>query len=244
MNVLIVNYPVLNIGGIEQNLYRYIKYCLEQNYRVIWIARTPVQIDESYKDILKNMEVIYAERNIFGRWKHDTISLKKDDTHVILSFTPFDMDNALKLIEENPNCKFIPIYNVANTKGRYYFIEEYYFGFIKKRIYKKIEKISREWFRSKWICFYTDLQENAFKAQYKLEDLDIEGLIVPAFYDIKPIDYAILDKRVERTEFNIITISRFDFPHKQYLLGLIDDFAKLKIRYPKIKLNIIGYGQN
>ena len=42
--------------------------------------------------------------------------------------------------------------------------------------------------------------------------------------------------------FNILTVSRFEFPHKGYVLGLIKAYAELKNKYPHIELTIVGYG--
>ena len=41
----------------------------------------------------------------------------------------------------------------------------------------------------------------------------------------------------------MVSVSRFDCPHKNYLLGLIDDYAKLKPEYTKLSLHIVGYGK-
>ena len=49
-------------------------------------------------------------------------------------------------------------------------------------------------------------------------------------------------KKAKRECFNIVSISRFDFPHKGYLLGLIRAYGRLKEKYPQVALCIIGYG--
>ncbi len=42
----------------------------------------------------------------------------------------------------------------------------------------------------------------------------------------------------------IMTASRAEIPYKGYLLGLIDDFERLKKRYPYVKLEIISAGED
>lgn len=59
---------------------------------------------------------------------------------------------------------------------------------------------------------------------------------------IPPIDTNQIIKKYSSKTFNIISISRLDFPFKGYLVGLIDNFINLKISYPKITLTIIGDG--
>ena len=54
-----------------------------------------------------------------------------------------------------------------------------------------------------------------------------------------------LENRSERNGcFNIITVGRFDFPHKGYMLGLVRAFGRLKPKYPQLTLSIIGLGQH
>lgn len=55
----------------------------------------------------------------------------------------------------------------------------------------------------------------------------------------------IIKRRIEERKktFTILTITRFKFPAKGYLLGLIDTFEKLSADYPSIQLKIIGDGK-
>ena len=48
--------------------------------------------------------------------------------------------------------------------------------------------------------------------------------------------------RYEAKEFLIISIARISFPHKGYLIGLVENFAILKKKYPNVRLRIIGDG--
>jgi hypothetical protein len=45
-------------------------------------------------------------------------------------------------------------------------------------------------------------------------------------------------------EFNILTITRYEFPFKGYVLGLIRSFSKLCQQFENISLTIIGYGRD
>lgn len=60
----------------------------------------------------------------------------------------------------------------------------------------------------------------------------------------KKDDFVIRSRMKERKKiFTILTITRFKFPAKGYLLGLIDTFGKLSSKYPDIQLKIIGDGK-
>ena len=46
----------------------------------------------------------------------------------------------------------------------------------------------------------------------------------------------------QRSKFNILSVSRLEFPHKGFVIGLIKVYGILKQRYPNIRLTIVGYG--
>ena len=48
----------------------------------------------------------------------------------------------------------------------------------------------------------------------------------------------------KREEFRIISVSRFDFPHKAYIIGLIDAYEEIKKKYSNVTLMIVGYGHS
>ena len=241
MKTLIINFPVLNIGGIEEYIVALIKYCSQQQYRVIWLARKPMQMNPAYSWILEWVDVVYTKRGITGNWKHDPLLLENVDTWIV-SFTPFDMDGAIKLMEEYKSVPITPIYLVANTTGRYYFIEDYYFGVPHNYCYKKMKDISSEWLSDGLISFFSIKQIDAYEKYYKIEIFNKEKLVLPEVFEADEVDYVKLQERSERKNFDIITVGRFDFPHKNYILGLIRDFPKIKEIDNKIKLHIVGYG--
>ena len=242
MKTLIVNFPKLNIGGVENNIYEFMKYCILKKYRVIWMCPKPVHISDNYSDVLQNIEVLEAKRNIWGIWKYDKPSFDKNDDIYTLSFTPFDHDCMIKLMEEYKEFNIKNYYIVANTKGRFYFVEEYYYGFLRKIIYKKIKQIMHDWIECDNIRFYSELQIQAFENKYGIKMENHERLLVPYVFGIGSLDEEQLIVRAKREQFNIVSVSRFDFPHKQYLLSLIDLYGQLKEKYPQIHLHIGGYG--
>ncbi len=63
------------------------------------------------------------------------------------------------------------------------------------------------------------------------------GVEIDSTYDVKNTS----DKRVGK--FTILTVGRFDFPFKGYVVGLIRDFAELCRKYNNIELVIVGYGK-
>lgn len=243
MNTLVINYPALRTGGIENICFNIMKYSIGRGYRVVWLHYFPVLIANGYKEfVYNNVEMIPVKRNCFGKWIYKNLKFNKDEKITILSFTPFDMDNALKIKEKFSGIDITPIYMVANTKGRYYFIEEYYFGCFRKRLYVSIQAIMKNWVEMDAVRFCAEGQIEAFEAHYKLKVPEhatklIKGVIYPP-----KLDEDCLIEKAKRERFNLISISRFDFPHKGYLLGLIRAYGRLKEKYSQLTMSIIGYG--
>lgn len=58
-------------------------------------------------------------------------------------------------------------------------------------------------------------------------------------------DEQMLSNAINRkNELILVTCTRFDFPHKGYLIGFLRAFESLLSRYGNIRLRIIGYGEN
>lgn len=243
MKTLVINKKKLNLGGIENILYNLIKYAISQHYRVVWLANSKHDIFRGYKDILDHIEIITSDKKVIARSAQQrSLKFSEDEEVVILSYTPFAHDFALSIREQNPSINIKPLYVLANTKGSYYFIEEYFKWPLNRYVKKKMATIHQEWEERDEIRYYTQQQRKAIEDKYGITISDPKAKQVPHSATLLPINENDLQKRAERKEFNIISITRFVFPHKQYLLGLVDAYAQLKSKYNQLTLNIIGYG--
>lgn len=243
LKTLVINFPALMNGGVENICFNLMKYSVSQGYRVIWLHMVPTRIADGFKDfVYTNIEMIPVQRKRNGKWYHGALTFSKEEKITILSFTPFDMDNAFKLCEEFPKILITPIYIVANTKGRYYFVEEYYYGIFRKELYKTVQKLMKNWAEMDAIRFCANGQIDSFENHYGVQISNRFSKVIKQIVVPPELDMQLLKERAKREKFNIVSISRFDFPHKGYLLGLIRAYGKLKSKYPNIYLSVIGYG--
>lgn len=244
MKALIINFSSLNIGGIEQFIYNLTIYMINKHYRVIWFCQLPMQIADGYKGILDKIEVVEIKKTFTGFMKYKQVILSCNEEYTMISFTPFDHIRALQFAQENIQYDIRPFYIVANTKGRYYFIEEYFYGFFRKVFYKYVKELMEIWENNDYIRFFTCLQAEALEKQYGMIIKNKEDKCIPSIIRMEKINEELLSikSKTRKKEFNLVTVSRFDFPHKNYLLGLIDDYGKLKKKYPQLRLHIAGYG--
>lgn len=243
MKTLVINFPALVTGGVENICFSLMRYSIDQGYRVIWLHGTPIRIADAFHDFVSaKVEMVPVWRSMTGRWVHGGINFVNGEEVTVLSFTPFDMDNALKLMEEFSEVNITPIYMVANTRGRYYFIEEYYFGGLRKLLFKFIRKLMENWVDMDAVRFCAEGQVTAFEQHYGLQIKDHKHVLFKEVTGPPELDEVLLKRKANREIFNMLSISRFDFPHKAYLLGLIRSYGHLKERYKNLRLHIIGYG--
>jgi hypothetical protein len=95
-------------------------------------------------------------------------------------------------------------------------------------------------FINKKIIFFMD--EETFMAcvtYYKLKEINLQYEILRLPIVINNDVFSIPRRGV----INVLTITRFEFPFKAYVLGLIDAFKKLIYSVPNMTLTVIGYGE-
>ena len=231
------------IGGIERCMYNFIDWLLKNNFRVIYLNVKGSNIHPCIKDKILNRIEVY-EIDITKRDSIKELDIKFRDGENVLayafSFYYYVFLDDLKKVYRNANIH--SYFWLAHYTG--YFIEDLY-----PKFFRPILKIlSRNYVKSlednNNIIYLNKVHEKAFLMHYNYK-IKSKG-IKYAFYGkyMPPFDKNIVRKRFEKHNFLIISIARLSFPHKGYLLGLVKDFARLKIKYPQLRLRIIGDGPN
>lgn len=243
---LIVNYRSMTVGGIETYIYDLVKYIISINGRVIWFCDSQPVVADSFKDLMLSNQVERVTTKTRGlHWfKHDPILFDKNEQIVMLSFTPFDMAKALTLRNEYRDYVIQCFYVVANFTGRSYYLEQYFSGTTNRIIRKRMKKILRSWDKKSYIRFFSKKHILCYEENYCIEIKNHESKLLKPIYKSKGFDLEIAKKRAKRDNFNLITVGRFDFPHKGYILGLIRAYVRLKENYPQLTLTIIGHGKD
>lgn len=247
-HTLIINYAAMNLGGIEVYLSNLIKHCFENNYRVIWLT-TPYCVERSdFKKITDDARVEKCFIKIGRHWalKCD-LQFKEDENITMISCEPLHFLRAEKLRETYKNvCSFYHFLVLPHFTGNVYYPERFFSG-----------RSTRE----KWFSFMRDFAERlnsnncllafslkhlvAYEDNYNILIKDKETKVLQRIKSPMNItEKELFDRASKRNnEFRIITCARFDFPHKGYFLGLLDNYIKLKDKYKQIKLVIVGYGE-
>lgn len=244
--VVIINYYILRVGGIEKFVCRLIPFMLDHGVRVIWLKQRDNAIGKSFEKVLKDerLENVIV-KNPHSQWfRHGKINLSKNDEIIILSFTVTGMAKSLEIVREHPNFDITPYYYIPNTTGDEYYVERYFHGWVRKTVKNKMASIYKRWDSYGSLRFFASLQINSLEENYNFVINNKENKTLKPFLTTDTLDMRNLQERIKtRTNhFTIITVGRFDFPHKGYMLGLVRSYARLKDKYPNLNLVIIGYG--
>lgn len=105
-----------------------------------------------------------------------------------------------------------------------------------KSILKKMDKMKNT-------IYLSEDYSRLIHANFNLPDMQKDYNLIRLGIKINDLDIEKVKNRFLNKPFSILTMTRFDFPEKSYLLGLIDEFSHLCAKYPDIRLVIIGAGE-
>jgi hypothetical protein len=237
----------MGIGGIENYLLRTIRNLKKNGNRIIWIFPEGGYIDDSFnKDLMDgSVEIINVNLDKFS-WIHSlNIKFDNDEEVIALAFNLFNYI-FLEMIKKKYNdIRIDSFFWVPHFKEKGVFLEEFAPKTIQPILRQMIGKIIFSMEKNNNIIYVNKSHLDAFtrKYGYNVEN-EKAKLLTGSTREILPFDEELALERCKRQVFNIITVGRFSFPHKAYLIGLIQSYGMLKQKYNQLKLTIIGYGQD
>lgn len=237
VNYFIYTYSDMRLGGIQRIIYENVKLYLDKGWNVIWIAPKKYDIDKGFKSIINtdNIKIMTGDKvaTFFEK------QIKRDKVYICAISFDFGSFLLNSEIERNLfNIQFNNTFIVPNVLGSGVKFEEN--DNVKE--YQLVKSVYKKMISNGNVLFCDQTQYTAFIKHYGLNNIDTTRLLVPINRNINEFDIELVNGRYLCNE--IITVSRFDFPHKGYLIGLIDSFVKLKKIYSDISLRIIGYGND
>lgn len=230
------------MGGIESYAIRMFNWAFNNGYNSILLLREDSKVHSNWKKVLDKNGVTLAffsgsvlNNRIYNSNK-ENIYLKSNYEYVFIAadihcfIKGYNICKYFKISRKGNLLLYIfHPYSVFASRKK---ILNFPYGFLMKRI------------RNSHLIFMDEETALSYKTAYKL-DVKKEcvvrlGMEIPAF------NSSYIQERFQnrREEINILTITRMDFPFKGYIMGLIDDYSKLKRYYSNLRLIIIGNGPN
>ena len=245
---LIINHTsMINVGGIEKYLFQLVKYLRDNNHRVIWLCDRPPRVAKSFESVFLNSNVERYDVCTHGMiwYRVPQIKFSEDEIVVMMSFEPIEMAQAELFCHKYKSYHIFPLYFVPDTTGSQYYLERNFRGTIKGIVWKKLQVILERWEQENAIRFFSITQVKPLEENYEIHILDVSKKILKPVLAVGKLDYELVKRKAEnRNRFILITVGRFDFPHKGYMLGLVRAYGRLKKIYKGLELRIVGFGKD
>lgn len=239
-NILVFRYSDMKLGGIQKILYGYIQYFLERDGKVVWVAPEKQKVDPGYRKLVNRDTItICTQAEAEGIVK--ALCGSFDATVVMLSFRPSEYLKMAALEQALREYDVRNYLTIAHYRGPHLFLEENYRGRKRQKAFEATKAFYEGLLKNRSIFFCSVKQAEAFEAHYAIPISDKPAYVIPATQLLPGPEESVIRARFGKQ--NIISVCRFVFPHKGYVLGLIRAYGILKQRYPALKLTLIGYGE-
>ena len=234
MRKAILAFSHFDTGGLQTYMIRVAEWCKNANIPCLILFDT---IDERMKAMIHEKDILAK-----SGWKSKII-IREISTFICLD------DDVILLNFEIP--EFILFANIKRSKFRKYKIKHYLYsvsvgslirgrdfnGFIGLYIYIFYRKIVSKLYYNGNIRFMDEDTLSSAVEYYNLVNEDNLIMLLPMFVSPFPSDKS-------PNGFEIMTVSRADFPFKGYLIGLIHDFIEIAKKYELTKLKIVSFGKD
>lgn len=246
-HTLIINYAGLQPGGVENYFSGLMKYSLDHGYRVVWITTPSCVQSAFYREVVDDPRVEKLFVKMGRHWfRHKPLFFKPAENVTMLSCEPLHFIRAESLREKANVNSFYHFLVLPHYTGSAYYPERFFNWRIPKAFwYRYMRKLACKWVEKDCIRAFSLKHLDAYEENYGITIPDKRSKILGCIELPAPIDNSELAKKASQRNdrFTIVTCTRFDFPHKAYLLGLIDSYGELKPKYPQLKLVVVGYGK-
>ena len=247
MKTLVIDRAGMGMGGIEANYANIMAYALSRDYRVCWLTTEAHERTSSFKTVTDDtrVEKHYVKRTPFGPL-YPRLTFAPDEEVVVLTsdFLRYLISHAAF---KKGSCRsFSHLLTVAHFKGFAIFPERCFDEGQMRRRWNGRLAVAASWLaRTGSVVGFSRVHLETFEKNYGVPVADKdEKLIPPVFALERPDESQVRARAAGRTEsFRIITCSRFDFPHKGYVLGLIRAFEQIHERHPQARLVVVGFGE-
>lgn len=246
---LLINYPVLWAGGIETYLASLMRYYLKEGHRVIWLTTSQYRENIAFDGLLDTPGLEIA---IWEKWSRlfaaPKIHFEKNEQVIMITCRAAHYAAGELLRRKAGLRDFKHIYTVAHHSGSAYYPDRRMKSAWGKRVAYGYWKRTLEMLVKKdWLFCFAEIQLENYESHYHVSIPNKTGKLVP-FVDSEQLHFdeenAGIREQERKDRFVITTCARFEFPHKGYILGLVDSYCRLKKEYPHIILQIIGDGSD
>lgn len=244
-DLLVLMSGELRVGGIETYYYNLAKLASSCGSKVVlWINKKGF-IDKEFFHLYQCPNIVILRGlNVTSLFKIKTIVKQNDIKTVRLvscNFLRYVVSELMKIYFKR--CSVNTFLFIPHFQSKGLFFEEQYNGKSKQKILNRTKGLYSKMFHNGNLKFFDKKHIETINQKYGLVIETSNQFLVPMSRNYKcSFDAKQREKVWENENFKMIAVSRFEFPHKGYIIGLIRSYAKLKCVYEKLQLDIVGYG--
>lgn len=233
---------IFTSSGVETYIYRMSKWLRKNKYNVILLLPENCEdVDDKLLNDTRSLgvDILFSLPKGKGKSGMPTFKLKlnvPNKTKIyMLSTTITDLYISESIMYSNPDYEYVNIAYMLHPES---FIINNKSSLINKILFlNDYKQISSNLISQNVLYFLSEEHRNSFVQNvYKSE---ISDRIIRLGVFINEINYSSIKERYSYKNKKILTISRFDFPFKNYLKGLI---KSIKFMNEEVYLEIIGWG--
>lgn len=243
ISLVIFIYGAMNVGGIETYMFRQMRELLANDVKIVWVMSKAGTVDPVYSEVVYSKGITIFEEKINYKQLNEIIIENNIEDIKIISFSPFKFIIGEQIKNKLKGVNVDNFYFVPHFEGEDYYIEDRFKGRKAQNIRARMKKIFEKMNSNGNIRYFARKHIERMSETY---DLDIDDYDITRVPQVKSeqieFDAERIRKIYQRDRFNILTVSRLEFPHKGFMLGLTREFFKLKKKYPQLELTIVGDG--
>lgn len=237
--VYIFKYHDMGLGGIQRIILYNVKLFLQKDAQVVWIADKKPYIHPGYKEIINDNTIsICTDDEAHHLVKQ--LAEQYDICAVCMSFSVNAFLAMSALEAQHPTQDIRNYLVIPHYSGNGLFLEENYTASKRRCAFKTMREFYTTLVNNGNLLFCNIKQAESFEKHYDYSVEDHSGCLLPSLGMQEEVTEDVIRNRIGKK--NILSVCRFDFPHKSYVLGLIRAFAVLREELGDAKLTLIGYG--
>lgn len=238
----------LSVGGIESYFAQLMRGCAKAGDSVFWLCDEPPEVDATLSDFLQGVTIVPVRTKRIHRHVIPSFDLRTiNKVAIVCAYIKHmvfaeHLRNCIK--RKHPKITINAFYLVPHFTGCSQFPDTAFDGLLSKYVFERYRIVVKKWIDREEIIYFAQKHFQALNEHYHLQLEEGSARFVPDVAEVNAFDFELArQKAVNRgKQFNIISAARLEFPHKGYLLGLVDVFSKLVSEFPQVRLTIIGDG--
>ena len=240
---LFLRNSLVDIGGIETYVYKSIKKIIERGDKAGWISNDFTKINSSFKDLICDKDVYLIERRKTKQTLFKICNEEGFNKINIITFCPRDFAFAETLKKGLTKIPIETFLFVPHFQGDFLYLEEGFQGVQKDVVKKRLKLIFQKMEQNGNLLYFSKKHLAEYRKRYGCTEKEFSRVRVPEIPEKIGFDEDRIKKVFNQTEFTILSVSRLEFPHKGFVLGLIDAFDILCQEYKSIRLVVVGDGE-